>query len=151
MSQSLCKIYTHIVFHIKSTSSKIRQNDLTQLHSYIGGIINKMGGQSLCVGGVEDHVHVLCTLPKNESPCHLVEEIKKNSSHWIKTLGPYYEKFAWQGGYAIFSVSQSIVDRTTGYIRDQAKHHVRHTFRDEYLALLKIYQISFDEKYVFTD
>ena len=82
---------------------------------------------------------------------HLVEEVKCNSSRWIKTIDARYEKFAWQGGYAAFSVSQSVIDTTIEYVRSQREHHKKQSFRDEYFAFLKSYNVDYDERYVLSD
>ena len=91
MSQSLCKIYLHIVFHIKTTSPSIKEEHLERLHSYMGQLVNTTSCQTIQVGGVSDHVHLLCQLSKNETVAHLVEEVKRNSSRWIKTIDEDYQ------------------------------------------------------------
>ena len=151
MSQSLCKIYLHIIFHIKSTSPLIIESHWSRLHSYIGELINSTGCQTIRVGGVSDHVHVVCILSRNENVAHLVEELKRNSSRWIKKLSPNYHRFAWQGGYAVFSVSESVVGRTVEYVKDQREHHRKRTFQEEYKQFLQLYHIKYDEKYLFND
>ena len=87
--------------------------------------------------------------------CHdsqIVEEIKRNSSRWIKNFDPvYYRFFAWQGGYAAYSISQSVVDKTLQYIDNQKEHHARHSFAEEYKAFLDLYKVEYDEKFVFRD
>lgn len=151
MAQSLCKIYLHIIFHVKTTSPTIDVEYLERLHSYIGSLVNTTGCQVLCVGGTEDHVHALVMFSKTETVAHVVEEMKRNSSRWIKKFSPSYEKFAWQGGYGVFSVSQSQVDTMVAYIKNQVEHHKKQSFRDEYLAFLRLYKIEFDERFVLSD
>ena len=151
MSQSLCKIYLHIIFHVKITSPTIDDEHLERVHSYIGELINTTGCQTLRVGGVSNHIHAVCLLSRCENVAHLVEEMKRNSSRWIKTLTPKYHNFAWQGGYAAFSISQSVVDKTIEYVKNQKAHHAKKTFQDEYIQFLKLYNVEYDEKYVFTD
>ena len=151
MAQSLCKIYLHIVFHIKTISPKIEDAHIERVHSYIGQLVNKTGCQTIRVGGTSDHVHILCLLSREETVSHLVEEVKRNSSRWVKSLSPQYEQFAWQGGYAAFSVSQSVADKTKEYINNQMEHHKRVSFREEYLQFLQLYNIEYDERYVFSD
>lgn len=121
------------------------------MHAYIGALVKTTGCKVISVGGVEDHVHVLVLFSKTESVAHVVEEMKRNSSRWVKTLAPSYEKFAWQGGYAAFSVSQSQVDAVIRYIGNQKEHHMKQSFRDEYLQFLKLYGVEYDEKYVLSD
>ena len=151
MAQSLCKIYLHIIFHVKTTSPQIANEHLEPMHSYIGQLVNTIGCNVIRVGGIGDHVHIVCVLSRNENVSHLVEEIKRNSSRWIKTISPKYEKFEWQGGYAAFSVSQSQVDTVMAYIRNQEEHHKKQSFRDEYLTFLQLYKIEYDERYVLSD
>ncbi|MBO7594409.1 MAG: transposase [Salinivirgaceae bacterium] len=151
MPQSLSKIYLHIVFHIKTTSPQIDEAHLERVHSYIGQLVNSTGCSIIRVGGIGDHVHVLCLLSRNETVSHLVEEIKRNSSRWIKTLGQEYECFAWQGGYAVFSVSESLINKTIEYVIKQKEHHKKLSFNEEYIQFLKLYNIDYDERYVFED
>ena len=151
MSQSLCKIYLHVIFHIKTTSVRIKDEDLERLHAYIGQLINGTGCQTIRVGGVDDHVHALLLLSRQETVSHLVEEMKRNSSRWIKKLSPHYASFAWQGGYGAFSVSQSVVEKTLAYINNQRDHHKKGSFQDEYISFLKLYEIEYDNRYVFQD
>ena len=151
MAQSLCKIYLHLVFHVKTSSPLILESNLDDVHCYIGQLTNIAGCQVLRVGGVEDHVHIVCQLGREQTIARLVEEIKRNSSRWIKTLSPHYRYFAWQSGYAVFSVSQSGLDKTIAYVNNQREHHKKQTFQDEYLAFLKLYNVEYDEKYVMSD
>lgn len=151
MPQSLSKIYLHIIFHTKTTSPTIREVDLQRTHAYIGQLVNDAGCFNIWADGVDDHVHILCLLGREVTIAHLVEEVKRNSSRWIKSIDPVYRDFAWQGGYAAFSVSQSVVDKTLAYVKSQREHHKKQSFRDEYISFLKLYDIEYDERYVFID
>ena len=123
MSQSLSKLYVHIVFHIKRTSPKIRDKEKKELYAYIGAIINDNSSIPIIINGVSNHIHILCIMSKNIHLAKLVEEIKRHSSRWIKNKSEYYECFAWQGGYTGFSVSQSLHDIVKRYIERQEEHH----------------------------
>ena len=151
MSQSLCKIYLHVIFHIKTTSPKLKEEDWERIHSYIGQLVNDTGCKVIRVGGVEDHIHFLCLLSRDETVSHLIEEVKRNSSRWIKSISPCYQSFYWQGGYAAFSVSKSVVDKTIEYISNQKEHHKKTSFREEYIKFLKLYNIDYNEQYVLSD
>ena len=151
MAQSLAKIYIHVIFHTKVDSPTIGKEHINRVHQYVGKLVNTTGCQVLCVGGTENHVHALVIFSKTETVSHLIEEMKRNSSRWIKTLSPDYEKFAWQGGYAAFSVSQSQVDNVIRYINNQEEHHKKQSFRKEFIEFLKLYHIDYDEKYVLSD
>jgi len=151
MSQSLSKLYIHLIFHIKNPNFPIRQEEKNDLYAYIGTIIKDNGSIPILINGTHDHVHILCVMSKNISLATLVEEIKRHSSRWIKTLNSHYKEFAWQGGYAGFSVSQSIHDKTKRYINNQEEHHKKMTFREELIGFLKDYEIEYDERYLWTD
>jgi REP element-mobilizing transposase RayT len=128
----------------------IRSEDESELYAYIGGIIKQHASFPIKINGTENHLHVLSTLSKNISLADFVEEIKKNSSRWIKTKGAHYSHFAWQGGYAGYSVSQSKVTTVEKYIGTQKEHHKTVSFRDEYIKFLKEYGVDFNESYLWT-
>jgi REP element-mobilizing transposase RayT len=118
MSQSLSKLYLHLIFHVKDLSVQIKNEDKNELYAYIGSIIKNNGSIPIIINGTNDHLHILCVMSKNIALAALTEEIKRHSSRWIKTKGLYYSGFAWQGGYAGFSVSQSLHDKTKSYIQN---------------------------------
>ena len=151
MAQSLCKIYVHLIFHIKTTSPRVLTEDQERVHAYIGQLVNETGCVEIQTGGVGDHVHILFLLSKDTSLSHVVEEVKRNSSRWIKSISPHYLMFAWQKGYGVFSVSQSVVEKTLEYIRRQQEHHRKTSFAEEYKAFLKRYHVKFNEEYLFCD
>ena len=151
MANTYTQLYTHIVFHVKSTGIIMRDEDLERVFQYIGGIIRDEGAIPFAVGGVADHIHILTTLPKNMSLADFMCVIKANSSKWLRRLDSYYESFRWQDGYGAFSVSPSLMKRTTHYILTQAEHHKTKTFHDEYCEVLDAYGIEYDERYAFGD
>jgi REP element-mobilizing transposase RayT len=151
MAQSLSRLYVHLIFHIKNTSVKIRKTEKQRVYAYMGTVIKSNGSLPIVINGTDDHVHVLCVMSKNIALSKLAEEIKRHSSRWIKTIDDYYQRFAWQGGYAGFSVSPSIHAKTRQYIEDQEGHHRKMTFKEEYLLFLKEYGIEYNEKYLWTD
>lgn len=149
MPQSLAKVILHIVFSTKNRypflSDKTVRNEL---HAYIGGICNNLDCQVIIVGGVEDHIHILCSLSRNISIAELVGDMKRSSSKWIKTKGGIVTKFAWQNGYGVFSVDQHDIERVRAYIADQEEHHRKKLFQDEYRNFLNEYKMEYDERYV---
>ena len=150
MGQSLVKNYLHIVFSTKHREHSIHQEIEDELHSYLGGICNKLDCQVIKVGGFTNHVHILCMLSKKITLMKLMEELKSHSSKWIKTKGDNYANFYWQDGYGAFSVNPSEVDVVIKYIENQKEHHRKKTFKEEYVAFLKKYEVEYDEKYVWT-
>jgi REP element-mobilizing transposase RayT len=151
MAQSLSKLFVHIIFHTKNSYVLIRNEDKARLYAYIGSVINDRGSIPILINGIKDHVHILCVMSKNISLAQLTEEIKRHSSRWIKTLDSYYSNFAWQGGYAGFSVSLSLVEKTKKYIENQEEHHKKKTFKEELILFLQEYKVEYDERYLFTD
>lgn len=151
MSQSLSKLYIHATFHIKKTSVPLRKEDFEELFAYIAQVLKSMDCYPIQVGGVENHIHVLSTMSKNTSLAKMMEEVKRHSSRWLKTKDIYYKDFSWQGGYGGFSVSQSVVEKTAAYIRNQENHHRKRSFREEYLCFLDEYCVDYNEVYLFSD
>ncbi len=151
MAQSLSKIYVHITFHVKHSQKLIKKEIKDELCSYIASIIKDRKSIPIIINGVEDHIHVLCVLSKNIALADLVEEIKKHSSRWIKTKGEPFLNFSWQNGYAAFSVSPLSHEKNKEYILNQESKHKTKTFKEEYIELLKMHNIDFNEKYLWTD
>ncbi|MCD8092097.1 MAG: IS200/IS605 family transposase [Bacteroides sp.] len=148
MSQSLSKNYIHLTFSTKYRKDSIKKDDLPHVFSYISGILEHIGCQPIIVGGITNHIHLLCNLNKNISLAKMVEEVKRSSSKWIKSQGSFYECFAWQEGYGAFSVSQSKVKVVNSYIQNQEEHHKKMSFMDELKMFLKEYEVEYNEEYV---
>lgn len=148
MAQSLAKILIHIIFSTKKRQPMISPEIIQELHSYIAGITRAHDSEVHEIGGIEDHVHLLISLPRTLPLSKLIEEIKKGSSKWIKTKGNLYDHFAWQNGYGAFSIGQSVYEDLRKYIQTQKEHHKTITFEDEFRTFLKKYHIAYDEKYV---
>ena len=151
MSQSLSKLYVHIIFHTKNSFATIHSQDKKDLFAYMGSIIKDNGSIPIIINGMSDHVHILCVMSKNIALAKLTEEIKRHSSRWIKTKGKQYEQFAWQGGYSGFSVSQSLHDKTKHYIENQEEHHKKMSFREELIAFFVEYGVEYNEQYLWSD
>jgi putative transposase len=148
MGQSFVQNYLHIVFSTKYRQPLIHAPVEEELHSYLGGICNKLQCQSIKVGGYTDHIHILCMLSKKIALMKLMEELKSHSSKWIKTKGEGYHNFYWQDGYGAFSVRPSEIDVVINYIANQHQHHAKKNFQDEYRGILKKYKVEYNEKYV---
>jgi len=149
MPQSLSKILLHTVFSTKERRPFLRDRSLREeLHRYMGGILKERNCPPLIVGGVEDHVHVLCLLSRTCTPAEMVKELKRSSSLWIKTRGPKLSDFAWQNGYGVFSIGFSQLEEVRRYIAEQESHHTKTTFQEEFRRLLQRYDVAFDETYV---
>lgn len=139
----------HAVFSTKGRRPFLREKILRkELHNYIGGILNQIDCQSVIVGGVEDHVHLLCALSRTSQPSEMVKEVKRGSTVWLKTKNAQLHDFSWQSGYGIFSIGFSQLEAVRSYIARQEEHHLKVSFQDEFRELLRRYEIKFDEQYV---
>jgi REP element-mobilizing transposase RayT len=108
MAQSLAQIYLHIVFSTKHRYPYLQEPALRfQMHAYLAGICKNLESPSLLIGGVEDHVHILCRPSKNLAVADLLRELKRDSSNWIKERAPALSEFHWQAGYGVFSIRAS--------------------------------------------
>ena len=152
MPQSLAKLWVHIIFSTRDRYPFLKNPTVQQkVHQYIKSICYKQDCQAMMVGGIGDHVHILTSLSKNISISKLVEEIKKSSSKWIKTLSSVDEalsQFYWQRGYGAFSVSQSALTAIKSYIQNQQIHHQQQSFQDEFRKFLIRHDVSYSEEYV---
>lgn len=148
MPQSLSAILIHLVFSTKNREPFITPAIEPELHPYMASIFRALKSPSLTIEGTADHLHILFSLGRVMRVADLVEEVKTESSKWIKTKGPEFRRFHWQNGYGAFSIGQSGVAALKRYIHDQKQHHKRVTFQDEYRKFLKRYQIEYDERYV---
>ena len=147
MSQSLAKVYLHLVFSTKHRQPFLVDKGIRgQCHAYLAGTCKARGSPSLIVGGVADHVHILCTLSREESIAVLIRELKRESSKALKEKG--LASFYWQAGYGAFSVSPAHVPALKEYIRNQEAHHQKVSFQDEFRRLLRMYSVEYDERYV---
>jgi putative transposase len=149
MSHSLAKLYTHIVFSTKERFPFLVDTDIRdEMHAYMGGICKTLDSQPIIVGGIADHVHVLCLISKNQALSRIIGELKRVSSMWIKTKGGILTKFRWQNGYGAFSIGRSEVETVRTYIRNQGERHRKKSFQKEYLVFLHEFEMEYDERYV---
>ncbi|HWW01839.1 MAG TPA: IS200/IS605 family transposase [Candidatus Acidoferrum sp.] len=140
--------YYHCVFSTKERRPLIPTALQERLWPFLGGIARQNGMKALEIGGVVDHVHILLSLPSALSIAKALQLIKGGSSKWVHETFQEHRLFGWQAKYGAFAVSVSLLDKTSQYIRDQAEHHRKMTFRDEFVALLKKHRIAYDERYL---
>jgi REP element-mobilizing transposase RayT len=148
MAHTYALLYYHIVFSTKHREAFIDEEIEARLHHYLGGIIKKMEGEAIRIGGIEDHVHLLVQLPATLAPANVVRDLKSNSSNWVHETFPKRKNFAWQKGYGAFTVSKSKMPELERYVERQREHHARITFADEYIGLLRKHGIEFDLRFV---
>jgi len=146
MPQSLASVLIHLIFSTKNREPTIPHQLLPQLHAYIVGILANLQCPSLRTGGVVNHAHTLFALHRTAAIAEVVEEVKKGSSKWMKQQG--VAQFAWQAGYAAFSVSESQKAAVIRYIEQQEEHHRRQSFHEEVRMFLTRHGVAYDERYV---
>ena len=146
MPQSLAKVNVHIVFTTKYGQELINDEVRGELHSYLIGVLSKLGSYTYEIYANPDHIHIFCTLPRTITMADLVSKIKTTSSKWLKNKG--VPGFYWQDGYGIFSVSSSKVEAVKKYIANQPQHHKEVEYKDEFRLFLNENGIEYDERYV---
>jgi len=151
MANTYHQIYLQTVFAVKYRNAVIDKSWKNQLLGVIGNLINETTCKTIIVNGVEDHVHCLLGLKPVVSISELMKTVKAKSSKYINDRSLTKARFEWQAGYGVFSYDQSSVDEVYNYILNQEEHHKKHTFKDEYLDLLKMFQVEYDEQYVFQE
>ncbi len=149
MANTFSQIYIQTVFAVSNRLSLIRPEIKEDVYKYITGIVRNQGQKLISINGMPDHVHILIGLKPAMALADLVREIKADSSNFINRNKWVRGKFSWQEGYGAFSYGHSQLSTIIRYIQNQEKHHSRRSFKDEYLTLLRKFDIAFDDKYVF--
>ena len=147
MPQSYTQLLYHIVFSTKGREPWLKEIR-SRVHSYLGGGIRDEKGTPLCIGGVDDHVHILARLRQDKAISAVIGGIKAASSGWIHREFPTLPHFDWQDGYSAFTVSKSQSDIVRRYIDNQEEHHTKRNFKEELIILLDAHEIDYDPKYL---
>jgi putative transposase len=134
MPHSYVSSIFHVVFSTKQRRQLIPTGIQTRLWNYLAGIARNHDIQMLAVGGTENHVHMLLAIPPDTALADAVRTLKANSSRLMRETS---KSFSWQEGYGAFSVSPSQLDRVKRYIANQPAHHARHSYEEEFLAMLQ--------------
>ena len=149
MSHTYSNLLSHVVFSTKDRQPLIDLDLKPRLLGYMNGIVNENGGKVLALNAMPDHLHMLWELKPTSSLSDAMRVLKTNSSRWVGEAWGTRKPFAWQTGYAAFSVSRSNVSAVANYIDAQERHHRKRTFHDEFIQLLVKHGIPYDPKYVF--
>ena len=148
MANTYLNILVHTVFSTKNRESWLSSSLRERLYPYMCGIARGNDLKVLCIGGTDNHVHILLSLNSSTSIAKAIQSIKGGSSRWIHETFPDQKLFSWQEGYGAFSIGISNIAETMKYIENQEEHHSKVSFHDEYLGFLRKNNIDFDEKYV---
>ena len=151
MANTYTQIHIQFVFSVKYRDGVIGSSWKEELYKYISGIIKANNHKLLAINGMPDHIHILIGMRPIQSISDLMQDIKGSSSKWINEKKFLKSKFEWQEGYGAFSYSKSQVNNVIDYIKNQEIHHKTKSFKEEYVEFLKIFEIDFDEKYIFKE
>ncbi len=151
MANTYLQIYIQIVFAVENRTSLIKPIWKNELYKYITGIVQNNKHKLIAINGVPNHIHVFVGYKPHQLIPDLLQNIKRDSSKWINKKGFIRGHFNWQAGYGAFSYSHSHIDKVVKYIKNQEQHHKKRTFNEEYLALLKKFNIEYDERYILYD
>ena len=149
MADTYTKIYVHVVFTVQGRQNLISKQHKDELYKYITGIIQNKKQKVITINGMPDHIHILIGIKPDIALSDLIRDVKANASSFINEKRWVIGKFSWQEGFGAFSYSHSQLDSVANYIKNQEEHHSRKTFREEYLELLKKFDVEYDPKYIF--
>ncbi|NNT71291.1 IS200/IS605 family transposase [Flavobacterium sp. IMCC34852] len=151
MANTYTQIHIQFVFAVKYRDGLIHLSFKDELYQYMAGIIKHHKHKLLVINGMPDHIHILVGMRPTQSLSDLMQDIKGSSSKWINERKFLKVKFEWQEGYGAFSYSKSQVNNVINYIKSQEQHHAKKCFRQEYLEFLELFEVVYDERYIFKD
>ncbi len=151
MPNTYTQIHIQFVFAVKYRLALIDNSWKDELHQYITGIIQNKSHKMLQVNSMPDHLHMLLGFRPDENMSQLIQVVKSESTKWINDNHLCREKFSWQEGFGAFSYSKSHIPNVIRYIQNQETHHQKQTFREEYISFLKLFEVEFDERYIFKE
>ena len=142
MPHSFNKIWIHAIGATKERVPLIDQTIERNVYAYIAEELRELGCPVRIINGMPDHIHCLFLLNPQKSIAEVIKQIKGTSSHYINQKEELSVKFAWQTGYAAYSVSESVVEKVYHYIHNQKQHHANKTFQQEYDEFIKVYGLD---------
>ena len=148
VAMSYISAYFHCVFSTKERRPFITPSLRERLWPFLGGMARQNEMKAIEIGGTEDHVHCLLSLPATIPIAKALQIIKGGSSKWVHDTFPEHRLFRWQTKYGAFSVSVSQLERIIQYIKGQEQHHRRMTFQEEFVRLLKKHRLEYEERYL---
>jgi putative transposase len=149
MANTYTQLFVHFIFAVQNRLCLINDNFKSDIYKYMNGIVLQHGHKVYIINGMTDHVHILVSMNPRQAPSDLMYHIKRNSSLRINEKKLVPGRFSWQEGFGAFSLGKSQVSGKIKYIETQPEHHKKVSFQEEYLELLKEYDIEFDERYIF--
>jgi putative transposase len=151
MANTYTQIYIHIVFAVQGRLNLIKADHKEELQKYITGIVRNKKQKLIVTNSMPDHTHIFVGMKPSIAISDLVRDIKNNSSLFINKKKWFRGKFRWQEGFGAFSYGHSQIDAVVKYIQNQEKHHAKRTFGEEYVELLKKFNVEYNSNYLFTE
>jgi putative transposase len=151
MANTYTQLHIQFIFAVKYRAALIQNAWKDELYKYMTALVQDNDHKMLQVNGMPDHIHILIGMRPAQSVSSLIQHVKSESSKWIKEKKFCPSPFAWQEGYGAFSYSKSHVPDVVRYIQNQEVHHKKETFLDEYRQFLKLFEIDFEEQYIFKE
>ena len=149
MANTYTQLYIQFVFSVQGRHNFIKEHFRDELEKVMCGIVTNHKCKTYAIYANPDHTHIFVGIHPNIAPSKLMEQVKSGSSKWLNEKKYVPSKFSWQDGFGAFTYSKSHIDNVVKYILNQPEHHKKQSFRDEYLLLLKKFEIDFDSKYLF--
>ncbi|GHB29804.1 IS200/IS605 family transposase [Mongoliitalea lutea] len=149
MPNTYTQLFTQYVFAVKGRTKFIKEPYREEVEKIMCGLVTKNKCKTYSIYCNPDHVHIFVGMHPSISPSKLMEQVKSGSSNWINGKRIVVGKFAWQDGYGAFSYSKSQIDNVVKYVLNQPIHHKKQSFREEYLLMLKKFEVEYDPKYLF--
>lgn len=151
MPNTYTQLHIQFVFAVKYRAALIDKEWKEELHKYITGIFQQNNHKMLQINSMPDHIHIFIGMRPHQSISALVQNVKTESSKWIKAKKFCKGSFSWQEGYGAFSYSKSHVPDVIRYIQNQEIHHKKELFFTEYKKMLELFEVEYDEKYIFQE
>ena len=151
MTNTYTQVHIQFIFAVKYRAALIQKTWKDELHKCITGILQKNEHKMAQINSMPDHIHMLIGMRPTQSISSLVQNVKTESSKWIKDKKFSLSPFAWQEGYGAFSYSKSHVPAVIRYIQNQESHHKKEIFLNEYRHILNLFEIEHDEQYIFKE
>jgi REP element-mobilizing transposase RayT len=149
MANTYTQIYLHVVFAVEGRQNLIAPEHNDELQKYITGIVTAQKHKLITINNMPDHLHLLVGLRPDAALSDLVRDVKAGSSKFINEKRWVMSRFSWQEGFGAFSHARSQLGAVIRSIQNQQNHHVKKSFRDEYLELLEKFGVEYDQKYIF--
>ncbi len=151
MANTYTQLHVQFVFAVKYRTALIQNHWKDELHKYITGIFQENGHKMLQINSMPDHIHILAGIRPTQAISSLIQNVKTESSKWVKDKKFCLSSFAWQEGYGAFSYSKSHLPDVIRYIQNQEVHHRKENFLNEYRRFLKAFEIEYEEEYIFKE